>query len=130
MSSRAPIGYFALVTVEYTTNQGCKSLICNKIYNEYLYYYLCHVVDKIKQKGEGTTFSEISKTQLQEFLIKFPKKKEEQEGIAKMLDNLDRTVLHEKQVFTKLKHIKAGLMHDLLTPEIRVTNLLKHEAVA
>ena len=41
LSSRAPIGYVAISTVSYTTNQGCKSIIPHESYNpEFLYYCL------------------------------------------------------------------------------------------
>jgi len=39
MSSRAPIGYFAIPSIEYSTNQGCKSIILNNDEDVIFHYY-------------------------------------------------------------------------------------------
>ena len=61
MSSRAPIGYLAINQNDCTTNQGFKSIVCNKAYSaEYVYYVLKQYMSTIEANSTGSTFKEIS----------------------------------------------------------------------
>lgn len=85
LSSRAPIGHLGIAAVELCTNQGCKSFIPNEEVDEwFLYYTLKRSVWKLQQLGSGATFAEISKTQLENFIIPLPPI-EEQRRIAGVL---------------------------------------------
>ncbi len=116
LSSRAPIGYIAISTVEFCTNQGCKSFNLKEQYNsEFVYYNLNFNINKIKSLGEGTTFAEISKTALGKVEILFLENKEEQEKIAAVLSTIDRAIAQTEAIIAKQQRIKTGLMQDLLT---------------
>ena len=71
ISTRAPIGYIAINTMECCTNQGFKSLICDtsKVNVDYLYYLLKSRMHEIELLGSGTTFKEVSKTSIENFEI-------------------------------------------------------------
>ena len=71
LSSRAPIGYLAISNCELCTNQGFKSLVCNKnlINNEYLYYLLQTKVEELKSISTGSTFLELSTNTLKDYEI-------------------------------------------------------------
>jgi type I restriction enzyme S subunit len=85
LSSRAPIGHLGIAAIELCTNQGCKSFIPNDdIHEWFLYYSLKRSVWKFQQLGSGATFAEISKTQLENFIIPLPPI-EEQRRIARVL---------------------------------------------
>lgn len=63
MSSRAPIGYISINSIDLCTSQGCKSFTRysqNVLNIEYVYYYLNAIVEELKKRGSGTTFKEIS----------------------------------------------------------------------
>ncbi|MCM8805627.1 MAG: restriction endonuclease subunit S [Candidatus Omnitrophica bacterium] len=49
----------------------------------------------------------------------------EQERIAEILSQIDKTIEKEEQYKEKLKRIKQGLMEDLLTGKVRVNHLIK-----
>jgi type I restriction enzyme S subunit len=51
----------------------------------------------------------------------------EQERISKMLSHFDTSISNLKSGLNKLQHQKNGLMQDLLTGKVRVTNLLKEK---
>ncbi|WP_018962470.1 restriction endonuclease subunit S, partial [Sporolactobacillus vineae] len=89
-SSRAPIGYLAIAGKELCTNQGFKSVICNKekINNYFLYYLLIVKRHYLENIAGGSTFKEISGKVLKEFEIPLPPI-EEQNVIARMLSHLD-----------------------------------------
>ena len=128
MSSRAPIGYLGIVKTNFSTNQGCKSFVCKKkINNEYLFYNLSFNVKKIKSKGEGTTFSEISKTQLEKFEICYPKSLKEQQKIATILQNIDKSTYQTKVLIEKHKKMKGGLMLDVFSKGINNNGMLRKD---
>ncbi|WP_156307935.1 restriction endonuclease subunit S [Sphingobacterium endophyticum] len=61
MSSRAPVGYLSINRVDCTTNQGFKSIVCDKTYScEYVYYVLNRYMPVIEANATGSTFKEIS----------------------------------------------------------------------
>lgn len=63
MSSRAPIGYLALAQVPLAVNQGFIAMKPGgELTPEYLYFWCSHNMDAIKQKSNGSTFMEISKS--------------------------------------------------------------------
>ena len=123
MSSRAPIGYLAIALVEYTTNQGCKSFVIknsNRDISEFYVFNLEFNMSKIKDLGTGTTFLEVSKSDLNSILLQFPQDKEEQQRIANIILQQDKLIESEQTNLAKLKNLKQGLMADLLTGKVRV----------
>jgi type I restriction enzyme, S subunit len=116
ISSRAPIGYVAIPTVEFCTNQGCKSIKLKSDYDsEFMYYNINFHIDKLKKLGEGTTFAEISKAAISSIQIPFPKVKEEQTQIAAILSIIDKAIEQTKAIIAKQQRTKTGLMQDLLS---------------
>ncbi len=80
LSSRAPIGYLAIAGVELCTNQGFKSMICNKsmVLPEYLYYYLLTKVEELNNISTGSTFKELSGSLLKSYKVAIHNLKEQQ----------------------------------------------------
>jgi type I restriction enzyme S subunit len=116
MSSRAPIGYVAIPTVEFCTNQGSKSIELKDGFDtEFAYYNILFNIEKVKNLGEGTTFAEISKTALSKVELDFPISKPEQTKIAEILSTVDRAIEQTEALIAKQQCIKTGLMQDLLT---------------
>lgn len=123
MSSRAPIGYLAISTIPFATNQGCKSFcVKNEMRDipEFFYFSLQFIMDKIKSLGTGTTFQEVSKTDLNSVMLAYPSSKEEQKKISALILKQDKIIKEEDLKLEKLKNIKKGLMEDLLTGKKRV----------
>ena len=128
MSSRAPIGYVALPTVQFCINQGCKTIKLKSAFHpEFTYYNLLFNMDKVKNLGEGTTFAEISKTALSTVELSFPTSLHEQTQIAEILLTVDRTIEQTEALIAKQQRIKTGLMQDLLTRGIDEHGNLRSE---
>ncbi|OGU06909.1 MAG: hypothetical protein A2075_04800 [Geobacteraceae bacterium GWC2_58_44] len=116
ISSRAPIGHMALPLVSFCTNQGCKSIeFFDGQDPDFHYYNLRFWVRRLHDKGEGTTFSEISKKALEAVEVPVPSNRKVQETIASVLALLDRAIEQTEALLAKQQRIKTGLMHDLLT---------------
>lgn len=72
-SSRAPIGYIAIAANPVSTNQGFKSVVpYDYTMSPYLYYCLKARTDDIIQRATGTTFKEISGSEMAETIIPLP----------------------------------------------------------
>jgi len=104
LSSRAPIGYVAIVDVDFATNQGCKSLKpADSIYNKYVYYYLKSQTKELNKRGSGTTFLELSKAAFSNFEIPICPLPEQKRIVAKIeslfsrLDNAKDSLLRVRQ---------------------------------
>ena len=112
MSSRAPIGLLAINKFDCCTNQGFKNLVVNKERAdvEYLYYLLEHNVEYLKRLGGGTTFSEISKSTLEEMQIFLPELSE-QKRIAKVLTDIDSKIAVNKKINKELE-VMAKELYD------------------
>lgn len=73
LSCRAPIGHVGVVTSEMAFNQGCKSIVPQDA-EDLAYVAYCLVASRraLQALGRGTTFMEISTTQLSNFSIPWP----------------------------------------------------------
>ncbi|WOC74108.1 restriction endonuclease subunit S [Intestinibacillus sp. NTUH-41-i26] len=84
-SSRAPIGYIAIAANPISTNQGFKSVVpYDFAMSPYLYYSLKARTDDIVQRATGTTFKEISGSEMAETIIPLPPIKEQKRVFEKV----------------------------------------------
>jgi type I restriction enzyme S subunit len=117
ISTRAPIGLMSIVNQEFTTNQGCKSIQFFDNYDcQFFYYYLLYNVEQIRRHGQGTTFMEISKTDFANVEISFPSLPTQRRIVA-ILSAADKVIEQTRQLISKYKSIKQGMMEDLLEPK-------------
>lgn len=116
MSSRAPIGYFAVPSVDFSTNQGCKSVKL-KEGNVPLFHYYNFVfnVNIFKRRGEGTTFAEISKKEVEKLYFTFPDSQHVQRKMADILSTCDEVIEKTEAAIAKYQALKQGMMEDLFT---------------
>ena len=102
LSSRAPIGKVAINKVPMYCNQGFKCVICRKqLYNEFLYWWFYGNTDYLNSLGTGATFSEISKTVVENISIPLPPLSEQQR-IVEELDELSENVKEIEALNSKL----------------------------
>lgn len=115
VTTRATLGARVINAVPMATNQGFKSIVFKKP-EEASYYY--HLFEKVKpelvRRASGTTFLEISGAEFGSIKLPSPSP-EEKLKIAEMLDTLDTAIHQTEAIVDKLKQVKQGLLHDLLT---------------
>jgi len=106
LSSRAPIGLLTIAGVECCTNQGFKNLVLSreKVDNIFLYYYLKSRIIEIEALGSGTTFKELSKTNLENFEFNLPSLLT-QTAIAKVLSSLDEKIELNQKINQELENL-------------------------
>ena len=117
LSSRATVGEASILLNEASTNQGFQSLIVNENNcNEFIYYLKYKYKREMLIKSFGSTFLEISKSNVENIKIKIPSK-EEQFMIANFLSLLDKKIELQSKKIEDLKLFKKGL-HNQLFNEI------------
>lgn len=125
VTTRATLGARVMNAVPMATNQGFKSIVF-KNPEEGGYYF--HLFKKVKpeliRRASGTTFLEISGTEFGSIQVPNPPAPEKK-LIAQILDTLDAAIHETEALIDKLKAVKQGLLHDLLTRGIDANGQLR-----
>ncbi|HEL0249699.1 TPA: restriction endonuclease subunit S [Streptococcus equi subsp. zooepidemicus] len=103
-SSRAPIGHINIVTEDYTTNQGCKSITPLLVDLNFLYWLLQFRTKDIILRSSGTTFKEISASGFGETLIPLPPLAEQKRIVAKIERALKKVEVYAES-YNKLQEL-------------------------
>ena len=99
------------------TNQGFKNLVCKKGYEyEFIYYYIDILLKNLLKKSNGSTFLELSKSELEKSECVVPNNKE-QSRIAEILTQWDKAIELQEKYIKQLELRKKALMQRLLTPK-------------
>ena len=118
LTSRAPIGYLAIAEQELCTNQGFKSLILKQGNNsEFFYYLLKNNIEYIKNMSSGSTFAEISGSQVKNLEFSIPPL-ETQEKIAKVLSAIDDKIELNNSINNNLEQQAQAIFLELFKNKI------------
>ena len=113
--TRATIGNCCINKNEVSTNQGFKSIIPNENYDVvFLYYLISNNKQKLISKASGTTFLEISKSNLENLSFYFPPL-DEQRRIASALSKIDAYLENTIKLIEEKELFKNGIAKKLLT---------------
>jgi len=118
-TSRATIGNISIALEDCTTNQGFQTFLQNETYIvDFLYNWIKINRNAFICKSSGSTFLEISKSEIAKINIFIPSLPE-QVKIATFLTAIDKriTLLKEKKKLTN--QYKKGLMQKIFSQEIR-----------
>ncbi|GAA8814162.1 restriction endonuclease subunit S [Helicobacter pylori] len=120
LTSRASIGDCAILKVVATTNQGFQSLIpLEKINNEFLYYLILTLKNKLLKLASGSTFLEVSPNKIKNLLIPLPPLNE-QIAIANILSDVDNYLHALRALILKKESVKKALSFELLSQRKRL----------
>ncbi|WP_410989331.1 restriction endonuclease subunit S [Bacillus cereus] len=123
-SSRAPIGYIAIAGQDVTTNQGFKSVVPDKGFNNYFIFYLLKAkLPTIEAAAGGSTFKEISGKGLKEIAIIIPLLEivEEFKNVVEPLFLKINSLERENEI---LEQLRDTLLPKLLSGEIEISDEL------
>jgi type I restriction enzyme S subunit len=82
--------------------------------NKWLYHFFRHRDITVHLTRQGAGRFKLNKATLQKLLLVVPPF-DEQHQIVEILDTVDEAIAHTSSLIAKLKQMKAGLLHDLLT---------------
>jgi len=97
--------------------------------NYYLYYWLQDKKREFENIATGSTIPTIGLRFFKHYRINVPREIEEQKQIGETLLSLDQSIFELENDANKLKSVKHGLMHDLLTGRVRMPEDLRLLAV-
>ncbi|WRE94116.1 restriction endonuclease subunit S [Helicobacter pylori] len=120
LTSRASIGDCAILKVVATTNQDFQSLIpLEKINNEFLYYLMLTLKNKLLKLASGSIFLGVSPNKIKNLLIPLPPLNE-QIAIANVLSDVDRYLCSLDALILKKESVKKALSFELLSQRKRL----------
>ena len=115
ISVRAPVGPTNIAKEKCAIGRGLAAIRPRQLADtKFLLYALRSQEDFWTQKGTGSTFQAITKTDLQQFLIPLPPLAE-QRAIAHVLRTVQRAKEATERVIAALKELKKSLMRYLFT---------------
>jgi type I restriction enzyme S subunit len=118
----ATIGKLGILAVDATTNQACCAFFFNKDTDSlFMYDLLLYHRAEIIELGSGAGQPNISQKIIQELTFNLPPTKLEQIAIAETLSDMDAEIDALTAKLNKLRNIKQGMMSELLTGRIRLT---------
>ncbi|MGL2534278.1 restriction endonuclease subunit S [Helicobacter pylori] len=120
LTSRASIGDCAILKGVATTNQGFQSLIpLEKINNEFLYYLMLTLKNKLLKLASGSIFLGVSPNKIKNLLIPLPPLNE-QIAIANVLSDVDHYLYSLDALILKKESVKKALSFELLSQRKRL----------
>ena len=125
VTTRATLGARVINAVPMATNQGFKSIVFKGAEDSDFYFHLFEKVkSELVRRASGTTFLEISGAEFGSIEVPSPDRREKVR-ITEVLDTLDTATRETEAIIAKLKAVKKGLLHDLLTRGIDTNGELR-----
>jgi type I restriction enzyme, S subunit len=123
-SCSATIGFYAITKNELITNQTFIGIYPNqKLYNEFLFYFLNTQTENIRLLGVGATILYISREKFEKLKILLPPTKE-QKQIVSYLDEktrkIDELISKVELQIKQLQEFRASLISSVVTGKIQV----------
>lgn len=120
LCTRATIGAVKIAARPMATNQGVKALICEDVDPVFLYYKLLTMKPILERLGAGSTFLEVSKSDLASIVVKVPPLPE-QRAVAEVLSDMDAEIDALVAQRDKTAQLKQAMMQELLTGRTRLS---------
>lgn len=119
LSIRAPIGYVARTSTVAAFNQGCRAIVPSDKHDaRFVTYALMMKGDFLDSIGRGTTFMEVSTSQMAEVRIPTPPL-DEQQAISDYLDSetrrIDELIVEQRDLIETLRERRRGATFWLLS---------------
>ena len=116
----ASLGECSIAAVPLCTSQAILG-ICPKhqLMNEFLYYFLLSIRDRVKTLGQHGTQANLNKGMVQDFSLDLPSHAE-QVAIVAVLSDMDTELEALEQRRAKTVALKQGMMQELLTGRTRL----------
>jgi type I restriction enzyme S subunit len=126
MCTRMAVGRCALTTQPTAINQDLKALLLTEdLDRRFLIRLLRRLGRELDRVSIGSTVRGITLADLLSLDISYPTAKSEQSRIAAVLDTMDKAIAKTNAEIAKLRQIRAGLVHDLLTRGVDIDGQLR-----
>ena len=113
LSVRAPVGELNQATERTVIGRGLSALRFSPDDQGFGWHALRWSVGALKRNAQGSTFLAVSRQDVE--TLQIPWHGDANAPIAAVLDTVDEAIAKTEAVIAKLKQVRAGLLHDLLT---------------
>lgn len=113
LSVRAPVGALNQACEPTVFGRGLCALRISETDRPFVWHALRLASSKLNRVAQGSTFLAVSRTDVED--LEIPWLEEENQRIASVLDTVDALIDSSEAVLAKLRQVRAGLLHDLLT---------------
>src|SRR5690606_25187441 len=119
LTTRATIGDVAIALNECSTNQGFQSLIVKENYdNLFLFNWIKQNKYELTKRANGSTFPEISKSEIEKIEVSFPNLSEQQK-ISSFLSLLDEKITSSMKTIEELNAFKKGIAKKIFSQQLK-----------
>ena len=113
LSVRAPVGALNQASEKTVFGRGLCALRFPETDRHFAWHALQFASSDLNRVAQGSTFFAVSRTDVED--LEIPWLGEENMRIASVLDTVDAVIESSEAVLAKLRQVRAGLLHDLLT---------------
>lgn len=113
LSVRAPVGELNQATTKTVIGRGLSALRFSANDQEFAWHALKWSTAGLNTLAQGSTFVAVSRQDVENLAI--PWLGDANKRIAAVLDTVDEAIAKTEAVIAKLKQVRAGLLHDLLS---------------
>ena len=124
ISVRAPVGAVNIANRDYCIGRGLAAIRAPNIKSSLMGELIARQSSELRRVAQGTTFEAINKKDLHSLVLNIPPN-DDLPVVAQILDVLDAAIAQTEAIIAKLKAVKQGLLHDLLTRGIDVNGELR-----
>ncbi len=124
ISVRAPVGELNHSDRVYCIGRGLAAVRVHAIPASLAMQVVARTIPALRRVAQGTTFEAINKTDLCSITVTLPPN-DERLVLAQIVDTLDTAIHQTEAIIAKLKQVKQGLLHDLLTRGIDANGELR-----
>ena len=114
ISVRAPVGAMNIADRDYCIGRGLAAVRVAGMSPTLAAHMVSAATPALRRVAQGTTFEAINKTDLASLVVMAPPQAD-REALGFVLDTLDASIRETEAIIEKLKQVKRGLLHDLLT---------------
>jgi type I restriction enzyme S subunit len=114
ISVRAPVGALNKADRTYVIGRGLAAIRFTGVQVDFGWHMINYWAWDLHQVAQGSTFKAVSKDDLNTLSVLVPPPPK-QRRIAEILDAADEAIRQTERVIAKLREVKRGLLHDLLT---------------
>ena len=124
ISVRAPVGAINLADQDYCIGRGLAAIRVRGVEPSLLGEVIARQSAALRRVAQGTTFEAINKNDLLSLSLSLPPRSDWPQ-LTQILDTLDTAIRETESIIAKLKAVKQGLLHDLLTRGIDANGELR-----
>ena len=115
LSVRAPVGELNQANQRLVIGRGLSAIRFPDVDQPFSWHSLNSAVYKLNRVAQGSTFVAVNRNDIESLKIPWFQEESYRRNISDVLDTIDEAIAQTEAVIAKLKQVRAGMLHDLLS---------------